>query len=526
VASTVPLVCAPLDGGSMADAGFDGGVDAAMEAAVDVPVDVPPQDTCLGDEADLPGDHLDQNCDGVDGVLGRQIYVSTTGADTNDGLTPTRPFLSLDRALGAVGLVASGMRRVILLTAGEYAAPLDMSNNTAFFDVRQGVSIHGGYTSGFVTARTDAATVLRGLGAGLVVRNTTDDVTLTGLTLRGTWPSTMPLAGQTGYGLLLVNTGVVRLSRSRIEAPSGGPGADGRPPSNTSPGSAGNAANGTSLGTGGQGCTSDSNGGDGGEGGGPLSGVAPGMAGRTPMGLPVGLPGQPGVRGTSGGPGVAGRPGHFSANGYVPQDATRGEPGSAGGGGSGGNSGNRSTQGGGGGGGGGGGCGGDGGGGGRGGGGSIGIYAFGCGVRLELREVAITRGDGGRGGSGVAGQMGRRGGMGGMGGIIAAGTTGESGLEGGEGGNGGPGGRGAGGPSLGLALVAGAELVQNMGVTFGPGQAGASGEMGEGVPELAVSNEQYRPPVAYDATGQPLPMCGAAGADAGVPQDAGDGGSR
>ncbi len=533
VGSTVPLICAPDDGGPGADAaldgsmdgGADGAVDGGGEAGVDVLVDRPPEDTCLGDEADLAGDYLDQNCDGVDGVLGRQIYVSPTGSDTNDGLSPTRAFLSFGRAMQEVGVAASGTRRVVLVETGDYVAPVTMEN-VGFFEVRRGMSVHGGYAPGFRTASTSAATVLRGLGVGLVVRGTTDPVTLTGLTLRGTWPMpTMPPAGATGYGLVLMEAGAVRVSRSRIEAPPGGPGFAGRPPQVYVEGRPGTEGTGTTQGSGGRGCTDDSNGGDGGPGGGPSAGAIQGSPGRAPMGLMPAGPGQSGLPGASGEPGRAGRQGRFTVDGYEPLDAEAGTQGQAGGGGGGGASGDRTVMGGGGGGGGGGGCGGGGGGGGRGGGGSIALYALGCSVRLALHEVVLVASDGGRGGDGRPGTMGYPGGPGGAGGATATGTRGMPGASGGPGGNGGGGGRGAGGPSLGVALVGGAELAEPAGAMYMIGRPGPPGTEGDGIAEAAVANERLRPPVSYDSMGLPLPACPMGRGDAGAPGDVPGGGS-
>lgn len=512
-----PLRCAAADAGAM-----DASADAEVDAATDTPdgaVDTPPADTCLGDEADTPGDFVDQNCDGVDGVLGRQLYVSAAGADTNDGLTPARPFATLDRALRALAEPTGMGRRVVLLTGGDYVAPTT-KNQTGFFELNRSASLHGGYGADFRAATTGQATIVRGLGVGLVVRGTVEPVTLTGLTLRGFWPDPMmPPTGQTGYGLIVIDAGVVRVTRCRIEAPPGGRGADGRGPQVFAVGSPGTTGSDVNAGLGGRGCTDASNGGNGGNGGTAGAMTTMGEGGRAPMGLTPAGPAQPGPQGAPGRPGASGTQGRFTVDGYEPAEAERGDPGQAGGGGGGGASGVQTVRGGGGGGGGGGGCGGDGGGGGGGGGASIAVYALGCSVRLTLQDVVAVARDGGRGGSGVQGAAGHLGGMGGPGAMLAVGSSGQDGAQGGRGGEGGLGGIGAGGPSLGLVLAQGAELAGPMGPMISLGEPGAQGAAGNGVAVSAQAQERLQVTTAYDGMGRPLPACGTT-ADAGAPQDA------
>ncbi|MEZ4394607.1 MAG: hypothetical protein R3A48_26335 [Polyangiales bacterium] len=98
--STSPLRCAR-----------DASLDVSADATADVPVDA-----CVAD--DEPGDGVDSNCDGVDGVRGAQLYVSgETGDDAaGNGFSPDRPL----RTLGAALRIAAspGAPRTILLGGG------------------------------------------------------------------------------------------------------------------------------------------------------------------------------------------------------------------------------------------------------------------------------------------------------------------------------------------------------------------------------------------------------------------------
>ncbi len=54
-------------------------------------------------DIDVPDDAFaDINCDGIDGDIARAIFVSTTGADVNDGLSIAHPVATINRATGWV----------------------------------------------------------------------------------------------------------------------------------------------------------------------------------------------------------------------------------------------------------------------------------------------------------------------------------------------------------------------------------------------------------------------------------------
>lgn len=119
-----------------------------------------------------------------------------------------------------------------------------------------------------------------------------------------------------------------------------------------------------------------------------------------------------------------------------------------------------------------GGCGGLAGGGGGAGGASIALVSLSA--TLTLTNVHLSAGVGGAGGAGGDGQLGGIGGVGGIGGGVAC-----QGGSGGKGGDGGSGGGGRGGPSIGLASVGVAAVIDDANITVS-GSAAAGGPGGNG----------------------------------------------
>ena len=210
-----------------------------------------------------------------------------------------------------------------------------------------------------------------------------------------------------------------------------------------------------------------------------LSGAGSGGQGHTDA-----APCSDGVAGQDGPAGKAGEggkgAGRLSGSGFLGArgaDGGRGVPGQGGGGGGGARSegacmGGVTLVGGGAGAGGSGGCGGRGGTGGGFGGASIGIASVFATVRLDA--VDIFTGRGGDGGAGGSPELGGLGGLGGKGGESALDVSGGcAGGNGGRGGHGGHGGAGSGGPSIGVAFVGSAPVVDR--VIAVPGQGGYGG---------------------------------------------------
>lgn len=91
----------------------------------------------ISDENDIPDiDGTDSNCDGFDGITGKDgnvIFVRPGGDMRNDGFTPDKPLPSIAAALSAA---ADSNRPYILVAAGDYNESITLKN---------GISIFGGY---------------------------------------------------------------------------------------------------------------------------------------------------------------------------------------------------------------------------------------------------------------------------------------------------------------------------------------------------------------------------------------------
>jgi len=81
---------------------------------------------CLPDPmGDRPDDAFtDSNCDMIDGDRMRAVFVSTRGADTNDGLTSTTPVATFARALT---VAAASSRDQILVALGDYGTSMTLT---------------------------------------------------------------------------------------------------------------------------------------------------------------------------------------------------------------------------------------------------------------------------------------------------------------------------------------------------------------------------------------------------------------
>lgn len=445
------------------------------------------------------------------------IFVANTGFDSPTcGLLPSDPCrtinFSLQRALSA-GLSC------VYIQAGVYDEIVPMVN---------GISLQGGFNSDWIegsyTVPSHAVRIRGGLHTGSSQYVTIRAVGLSvptvvsNLIIYG--PHVPPNEfGKGSYAVYASASNRLLLKDLHIEAGNGALGADGATGSDGAPGTPGQPGqNGQHV----AGCDSNTRGLGGGAGlatcgGTAVSGGAGGHGGKADTLCPSntavapGLNGNPGPNGggaggfavTNGpvnclGDGGNGADGPAGANGgsavggasgavvngfWVSTSGGTGASGAAGRGGGGGaggsgcqdfvNQANFNAYGPGGGGGGSGGCGGGGGGGGTGGGGSFAVFANGS--TVELHNVSIWRGIGGRGGAGGVAGNGGEGGIGGLGGIItgALSTMGGAGGKGGKGGNGGQGGGGAGGISAGIFCNS-SNIVSN-GVTIAGGAGGNGG---------------------------------------------------
>jgi hypothetical protein len=114
---------------------------------------------CAGHDAtdDPDDDGLDTNCDGADGIVGKDIYLSTiAGADTN-AATPTAPL----RTIAAATTLATRTHGRILVASGQY--PVEKLSTTG------GWAIYGGYVPSFLGKPKRDVTVLAAPPSGLFI---------------------------------------------------------------------------------------------------------------------------------------------------------------------------------------------------------------------------------------------------------------------------------------------------------------------------------------------------------------------
>ena len=448
---------------------------------------------------DLPDlSFADDDCDGLDGTVGRAVFVSPTGSDAAAG-TRSAPLRTV--TAGVMAAAAATPVRDVYVAEGAY-------DEGPGVPLATGVAVYGGYTGPDWQRSATARSVVTGAPQAALADGDTG-VVLQLLGLRGQAPSGSP--GTSVYGLRAVSGAEVVLQAVDVAAAAAPPGAGGAAgAAGTSGGAGGHGMGGScdeeflSVGGGPGSSPTGAVGGHGGKGGTGLQDGASGTFGSGPAGtagVAGGRPGwggqhndewgagQPGEVGTSGSPGAAGAPGTGGSSDPAATETTwQGASGTAGaagtagsGGGGGGGGGGQGGDfyddgtGNGGGGGGGGGTGGGAGQGGSSGGGSFGIYAWSASVRV-LAESIVRSGAGGTGGRGGSGGMPGSGGQGGAGGSVCTGEVGAGGDggDGGAGGAGGPGGGGAGGPSV-AVLIAGSGTVAVASSTLVAGAPGAGG---------------------------------------------------
>ncbi|MGE0787228.1 MAG: hypothetical protein AB7S26_16270 [Sandaracinaceae bacterium] len=453
--------------------------------------------------ADLPDDaFLDANCDGIDGDRALAIFVSTTGNDSRDGLTPATSVGSIARALAV--RIANPSRNQILIANGIYTL-------TTMQTIPSGIGLYGGYSNDFST-RTDTRasiqatsqtafrasgltqpTVLDHLSVSTSDRSGTSEPTIvlivTSSLDRLTLRHTTLLAGRGGNGTNGATTSATGTTGTMGGAASGSTrGLGGNPGGGGTSGRGGNGASGRTQDTGPPGVTGDPGScGSGGAPGGGSGGAGIGCADGDPQ---PGGPGGPGCPGAAGGDGAGGDGiGAVAGEAWIVDTASAGARGGVGGGGGGGGAGAGEDctdpvfgtciycgTGRGGGGGGGGGQGGPGGNQGAGGGASIGVLLINS--TLVAQDLRIQTSGGGNGGLGRIGGFGGGGGPGGPG--VVSGTTtegsGGNGGAGGSGGRGGCGGGGGGGPSVAIwGNGTNARVRELSPVTYSPGPGGTGG---------------------------------------------------
>lgn len=458
---------------------YDGGLGGDDTRSSDETTHGDAKGEACGSTDDPDDDGKDTNCDGVDGVVGKDIYVDVAvGSDSNSG-TPDRPMQSIAAALSAAA--ASGGR--VLVDKGEYTIDKNVLGQKGAF------AVFGGYAASFVGAPKRALTTLHVDASGLLIDGA-DEAKLVHLSILSDSGTDKQL---TAHALRSKAKHLV-LDDVAVQAGDGATGSAGTP---GDPG--GNGATGISATLSGGGgwatmhCDTAADSAN-------ATGAADPFAnpeGRPPANLSTMTPasnGSDGIDGTDGGdgarvPAVVGDLVSWSKGIDGKSDATAGYGGAGGA-----DTWNPTTYYFYGGGGGGGGCGGKGGGGGAGGGGSIAIVVI-AGT-LDITRSTIQTGFAGSGG---AGGVGGAGGSGGWGGTPwradlsfpsadkCTATTDHSGYNcvpyggrGGKGGTGGHGGGGAGGWSIGIVTSKAAIANVDSLTTFRLGKAGNGGASGAG----------------------------------------------
>ncbi|MDY7225814.1 hypothetical protein [Hyalangium rubrum] len=518
------------------DGGPDGGPDPCEPTSPDDP----------------PGDFIDSNCDGVDGLANVGFFVDPQGGDDRNPGTLERPVQTIRQALTLLRNDAGPGISALYLARGTY--------NEEQLNLDVPVSLYGAYggVADFWRRKAEHITHLDGGTVGLTVSNLGEDsgVRMEWLTITS---ATGNDAGTASIALRVLGTQGLRLHHATIVAgpgSPGAPGADGQTGANGPDGGWGQDAGGATAGRSGSGgganthfCGTIPSWGGSGNLGGVRTAGSPGAAGQPPP--DGGTGGDGGVLGSRlpqganaffceaghgqhGSPGVPGRLGPAGLGGadnigelrdglWSPTSSAQGQggqtgtPGTAGGGGGSGGSCPQDTNdpsapdvaaGAGSAGGGAGGCGGQGGGGGGPGGASIGVLLIDS--TVNLGDVNLQVQGGGFGGRGGMGGYGGVGGLGGQGGFASTNATqstwtslqyftyggnGGSGGHGGDGGTGGPGGGGTGGPSVGVwCSNGGVEVTGTVTRSVKPGGSGGASSVNQGANGQAFDSQGCTPP--------------------------------
>src|SRR6266540_2232778 len=184
----------------------------------------PTADGCAA-AIDLPDDRgADTNCDGADGVVGRDVYVDFAGGSPTNPGTPAAPLKTLD---GAIALAQSRGGHVLVLAGSTSLASLSKSGTW---------SVYGGYPKGFLGAPKRDSTILETDAGGLLVENA-DSALFAHLTIRG---ADVDMATQRTAHALRTKAKQLELIDVVVQA---GNGKDGTGGASGAPGAAGIASN-------------------------------------------------------------------------------------------------------------------------------------------------------------------------------------------------------------------------------------------------------------------------------------------
>ncbi|MDB4929691.1 MAG: uncharacterized protein JWM10_2175, partial [Myxococcaceae bacterium] len=170
---------------------------------------------CRNTDPDLPDDGFaDTNCDGVDGVASRAIFVSTGGSNGNPG-TRAAPKRDIQNAINT----AASAGFSVFIAAGTYNESLTLA---------PGVSLYGGYNASNWSRGAGNVVIVEGTSATAVsAANLSASVELQRLTIRA---AAAGGTGQSSYGVRVVNSAssvVVTLRSCSVTARAGSNGGGG-----------------------------------------------------------------------------------------------------------------------------------------------------------------------------------------------------------------------------------------------------------------------------------------------------------
>jgi len=194
------------------------------------------------DDVDIPDiNGLDENGDGIDGVVCRAVFVNgAVGSDLNEGLMPDEPVATIARGIEIAQTYQPP--RMVLVAEGNYVETVN---------VNSGVSLYGGYDGGDWSRNVggNLTEITATENRAIIAQNLDQEVEIDGFTI---YAQSYVDGGQTSYGVWVRDTpdGLFTLDYCVVEAGNGGLGADGEDGANGQDG--GNATSAGGNGTNGQ----------------------------------------------------------------------------------------------------------------------------------------------------------------------------------------------------------------------------------------------------------------------------------
>ena len=174
------------------------------------------------DDPDIPDTYasgytfIDENCDGIDGVIGDALFVSRDAAPGGNG-SLNAPYMKIGDALKAWN---SAGKKYILVAEGIYEEDLNLPN---------GVVLHGGYSVNFRERDLVLhASRIHGVSANAAVTavNLKSDALIEGFVIEGA-DRQLQEGGRSSIAVWIQNTSQISLIANQISGGQGEPGKDG-----------------------------------------------------------------------------------------------------------------------------------------------------------------------------------------------------------------------------------------------------------------------------------------------------------